>query len=303
MSTKKIAEGDLKERLAHLKDDKYRMVILTDDTLEERLSFKLTKLNVIMAVSTVLLFTVFLTVSSIFFTPIREYIPGYADTNTRRKALELGHSTDSLGKVVVKQAAFIENIKGILLGETGAAELDRIQQSEIDQADSLTLSIEDLDEISDAEKRLRGDVEQKLNYDLLDGINDRQNLSSIADIYFFPPLKGYISSFFDPSKDHLGIDVVAAENEPVKAIGDGVVITSTWTVDTGHTLAIQHEHNLVSFYKHNSVLLKKVGTFVEAGDAIAIIGNSGAESTGIHLHFELWYNQTPIDPIEYINFN
>ncbi len=126
--------------------------------------------------------------------------------------------------------------------------------------------------------------------------------SSPKSYYFFPPLKGYVTNEFEPRSDHFGIDVVAPENEPVKAVMDGVVIFSQWTSETGYVIGLQHGNNLLTLYKHNSVLLKKEGNFVKAGDAIAIIGNSGEQTTGPHLHFELWYNGQPINPRDYIVF-
>ena len=98
------------------------------------------------------------------------------------------------------------------------------------------------------------------------------------------------------------MDVVANKDEAIKAIQDGTVVFTGWTVETGYVIALQHPGNIVSVYKHNSVLLKKEGNIVRAGESIAIIGESGELSTGPHLHFEIWINGNPMDPKDYVVF-
>ena len=117
-----------------------------------------------------------------------------------------------------------------------------------------------------------------------------------------PPISGVISSGFDAEIDHLGVDILAPHDTPVKAIWDGHVITADWTLETGYTIGIQHSNDMVSFYKHNATLLKRTGAFVRAGEAVAIIGNTGKMSSGPHLHFELWLQGKPVDPTNYIDF-
>ncbi|MBK8491772.1 MAG: M23 family metallopeptidase [Saprospirales bacterium] len=125
----------------------------------------------------------------------------------------------------------------------------------------------------------------------------------LEQLYFTPPLTGEISAGFMLDKKHFGVDILAPRNTPVKAVMDGWVIASDWTLETGNTIGIQHDNNLISFYKHNSALLKEIGSYVKAGEAVAIIGNSGTLSDGPHLHFELWHKGVPVDPDQYINFN
>ncbi len=121
-------------------------------------------------------------------------------------------------------------------------------------------------------------------------------------MHFFPPVKGIITRGFNPMEGHYGIDMVAAPNEVVKATLDGTVTMSTWTLETGYVIQIQHDYELISVYKHNATLFKSVGQKVVAGDAIAIVGNSGELTTGPHLHFELWHDRVPLNPVEYIVF-
>lgn len=284
----------LLERLKH----KYRLVVLNDETLEEHLSFRLSQMNVYVLLSTITVVLVILIVMVIAFTPLREYIPGYGDTSTRRTAVEVSYKSDSLESVVLKQDFFIENLKKIIEGNVDSSGIDTAGLSDQTRHDAV-----DLDSISKKELLLRDEIEKRENYELFDTEIGDYEEGSIADFHFFSPIKGYVTDRFDARIEHYGIDIVGAENEPIKAIADGMVITSSWTVETGNVIAIQHKNNLVSFYKHNSVLLKKVGNFVRAGDVIAIIGSSGEKSTGPHLHFELWHNQTPINPLDYIDFN
>jgi murein DD-endopeptidase MepM/ murein hydrolase activator NlpD len=137
---------------------------------------------------------------------------------------------------------------------------------------------------------------------LLTANETKTSKESITNFFFFSPLKGLVTNSFDMKEEHYGIDITAQENEAIKATLDGTVIMSAWTSETGYVIQIQHENNLVSVYKHNSALMKKVGQYVKAGEVVAIIGNSGELTSGTHLHFELWYNGNPIDPQEYMVF-
>mgnify|MGYP001478225520 FL=1 len=133
-------------------------------------------------------------------------------------------------------------------------------------------------------------------------INHNINNADLEDFVFFKPVDGIVSSFFDIKEQHLGIDIVANTNASVKATLDGVVVFADWSVSSGHTLIVQHTDNIVSVYMHNASLTKKSNDFVKAGEVIGIVGNSGESSSDPHLHFELWQNGTPINPVEYLDF-
>jgi murein DD-endopeptidase MepM/ murein hydrolase activator NlpD len=150
---------------------------------------------------------------------------------------------------------------------------------------------------------LAGGGEPKLVENTLSNNTRQAPILNEADYrYLMPPISGVISSAFDAKTEHLGVDILAPHDTPVKAIWDGHVITADWTLETGYTIGIQHSNDMVSFYKHNASLLKKTGAFVRAGEAIAIIGNTGKLSSGPHLHFELWLHGKPVDPANYIDF-
>lgn len=300
MSNRK-QEQSLLEKLSY----KYRMVVMNDDTLEEQWSFRLSQLNMYISFSTLVIILVIIITTLIVFTPLKEYIPGYGDTNMRRQLVEISYATDSLEEVIVKQDAYINNIRSILIDSVDLpipAKSDLSKELVIEDEVDTTKTQVPIEEVSEVEKDLREEIERQENYALLNKKEGSTKMSSIADLHFMPPLKGMINDGFNVNKNHLGVDVLASEHEPIKAVADGVVIVDNWTVEDGYVIGIQHANNTLSFYKHNSVLLKKVGNFVKAGDVIAVIGDSGEETTGPHLHFELWYNQVPVDPTNYITF-
>ena len=111
-----------------------------------------------------------------------------------------------------------------------------------------------------------------------------------------------VTHSFNMAEGHYGVDVVAKENEFIKAALDGTVVFAGWTAGDGYVIELQHSNNLMSIYKHNSDLTKNVGDHVKAGEPIAIIGNTGETSSSTHMHFELWYNGTPVNPQDYVLF-
>ena len=272
---------------------KYRFVILNSDDFEERVSFKLSRLNLFVLSSFALVFLIGGTILLVSLTPLREYIPGYTSTNMRRQVVELNHLSDSLLRVVESKDRYLNNIRLIIDGKT----LEEIN----DTNGSAKLNTEDIvfETISE-DSALRLQVEEEERFNLFGSVNKKEN--SLENVLFFTPIKGVVTQSFNTKIDHLGVDIVAKENEAIKATLPGTVVLSSWTSETGYVIAVLHENNLFSVYKHNSVLLRKQGAKVSAGEAIAIIGNSGELSTGPHLHFELWHNNKPVDPEQYIVF-
>ncbi len=279
--------------------NKYRLVILNDETYEERFSFRLSRLNVFISVGVTAIVLIILTIFLIAFTPLREYIPGYTDVTLSRRVNTLLQKTDSLENVTRQKSVYIEHIKSIIEGKEITIDSAALGQS---------VKPVDLENIQDTrsveDSLLRQEYDSETSYDLYYDENAEleQPAATRSNFTFFTPIKGIITSEFDLLLQHYGIDIVAKKNEAVKATLDGTVIFSDWTVATGHIIGIQHPGNFISVYKHNSVLLKKEGNIVKAGEAIAIVGESGELSTGAHLHFELWHNGTPVDPKEYVAF-
>ena len=222
----------------------------------------------------------------ISLTPLREYIPGYTSVNMRRQVVELNHLSDSLLSAIDSKDRYLQNIKLIVDGKT---------PTEIDNINTSTKNIDDIVfETVSEDSVLRKQIEEEERFSLFTSANNKGQ--SVENVLFFTPIKGVVTQSFNPKNQHLGIDVVSKENEAIKAVLDGTVALSSWTTETGYVIAVLHDNNLFSVYKHNSVLLKKQGAKVSAGEAIAIIGNSGEFSTRPYLHFELWHNSKPIDP-------
>ncbi len=283
--------------------NKYRLVILNDESFEEVSSFRLSRFNVYLFLSTIFVFLVLLISSVLIFTPLKEYIPGYTGSDYRSEIVSLQMRADSLENESQANDLYINNLLQIVNGNTPVVKIDT-PVIDVGAPKKLYDTI-NLKTVSDKEKELRKQMESESSYSLGLNLSLNPNMSqntSLKSFYFFPPLKGYVTDEFDPKKDHFGVDIVAPENEPIKAVMDGVVLFSAWTSETGYVIALQHRNNLISLYKHNSVLLKKEGSYVRAGDVIAIIGNTGEHSTGPHLHFELWYNGIPMNPRDYIVF-
>ena len=260
---------------------KYRFVIMNNDTFEEKFSFRLSPLNIFVTIGSTVILLIIATTYIIAFTPLREYIPGYANVHIQEGFRSLKLKVDSIEETTKEKDLYIQNIKNI------------IQGSNIEE--HIPETYKNIQEENDLIK----DKDKNKNI----GIGENVNTNILAYLYFFKPVNGIISNFYNPSDNHYGIDIVTKQNEYVKSVLKGTVIFSDWTNDGGNVIIIQHEANILSVYKHNSMLLKKAGEYVEEGVPIAIVGNTGQITTGLHLHFELWYDSNPVNPQDYINFN
>lgn len=288
---------DKKENKGRLKK-KYRIVIYNNETYEEKAHFKITLQNFINVVifSTVVL--IVLVAYLIAFTPLREYIPGYTDVSLNRRVYEMERRADSLELVFKQKDLYINNLKKIIMGDD--FETDSINSLLTKTNTNNFNNITDKKSKEDSLFRLEYEAETRNNLFSSDIVDDSH--AEYEQFAFFPPIKGMVTNHFSREEKHYGTDLVADNNSVIKAVADGTVIYADWTVDNGYCIGIQHNGNLFSVYKHNAVLLKEDGDFVTAGDVIAIYGNSGSMSTGPHLHFELWYNGTPLNPEDYISF-
>ena len=283
---------DKPKKLERLKN-KYRLVIVDEDTFEEKMSLRLSQLNVFVVIGISSLVLILLVILLIAFTPLKEFIPGYANVNVRKQGVENFLKSDSIQVVLAENNLYIDNIKHIIQGDS----IDFDDKSIIDSNANYTdIKNEPIGE--DSVLRYMIETEEKYNLFKTAGSTP----GNISSFIFLQPLKGTVTNRFNIKKKHFGIDVVAPKNEAIKATLDGTVIFAEWTVETGYVIQLQHADNIVSIYKHNSVLHKEVGDHIKAGEVIAIVGNSGELSTGPHLHFELWYNGIPINPEDYMMF-
>jgi len=277
---------------------KYRFVVRKEDTYEERFSFRLSRLNVFVFAGIFVILLIVLTIYLIAFTPLREYIPGYTDLELKEQVYDLQMKADSIEREFIRKDNYINNIRLLING--GQPE-DNSEQGFIDSTKSYN-NIEIVHSENDSFLRAQFESDDKYDLNLFKYRRMSDSHLKIGDFNFFTPLKGMITNVFDPDRGHYGVDIVAGRNEAVLSTLPGVILFADWTVETGYVIAIQHKSNIISVYKHNSVLLKNQGTYVTAGEPIAIVGASGELSSGPHLHFELWYDGKPINAADYINF-
>jgi len=288
MAKKKKEQKRITKKLLN----KYRLVILNEDTFEERISFKLNRLNVFVMVTITGILLVSGTTFLIAFTPLREYIPGYSSTSLNLKATRLVATTDSLESRIVVNQQYYNSIKKVLTGDVKTVEFD------LDSAvQSQKVNLEEIDlSPSDQDMRLREEVSKEDKYSLFE--NEKSN----SDFSLFSPVKGNITSGYDVTQKHYGVDVAIPKDTPIQAASAGTVIFSEWTAETGYVIILKHANNLLTVYKHNASLTKQQGEQVKAGEVIATAGSTGELSTGPHLHFELWRDGYPTDPTNFVDF-
>jgi murein DD-endopeptidase MepM/ murein hydrolase activator NlpD len=287
-----MSEKKKEKRFAKKLLHKYRLVILNEDTFEERFAIKLTRLNVfvIVALSSILLIsgTIFL----IAFTSLREYIPGYSSTALKQQATELNYKADSLQEVINMNQQYYESIKKVLTGDVKMGEVNMDSILEAAKSENQTIDITPTKEDS----LLRSLVDKEDKYNIFETSIPTSNL------VLFPPVNGTISENYNVEEKHYAIDIVVAKDTPVKATADGTIIFGEWTAETGYVVIIEHSNELISVYKHNGSLTKRQGDLVKAGEVIAMAGNTGEFTTGPHLHFELWSRGYPVNPANFIDF-
>ena len=268
---------------------KYKLTIINENTLEEIVGIHVSKLNGLSVLLSVLVVLFLIASCIIAFTPLRNYLPGYMNSEVRNQIVENALRVDSLQQLVERQNLYIMNIQDIFSG--------RVQIDSVQTLDSLVTARQDtLMERTKREEEFRRQYEESEKYNLT-------TIPSQPDVHGFilyRPTRGMVSDHFDVEKKHFGTDIAANPNESILATMDGTIVLSTYTTETGYLIIVQHNQDFVSVYKHCGSLLKKEGDRVKGGEAIALVGNSGTLSTGPHLHFELWYKGRPINSEKYI---
>lgn len=270
---------------------KYKLTIINENTLEEVVGLRVSKLNGISVLLSVL--TVLFVVASLIiaFTPLRNYLPGYMNSEVRAQVVVNALRVDSLRQLLEKQNHYIMNIQDIFSGN--------IKADTVHSMDSLTrLRKDSLMERTQREAEFRKQYEEAEKYNL----TSNTTRPEVDGLIFYRPTRGMISSPFDAEKKHFGTDIAANPGESVLATLDGTVILSTYTAETGYLIEVQHNRDFISVYKHCGSLLKKEGDAVKGGEVVALVGNTGKQSTGPHLHFELWHKGRAVNPEQYIVF-
>ena len=271
---------------------KYKLSVINETSYEEVFNFRLSQLHVLTALSVLAVILVVLTILLIAFTDLREFIPGYPDGNMRQMIAQNALRVDSPENELLKRDRFFKSIRLVLNG----GDTTSLERSREDTARYRNDTIRF--QISEQENEFRAAIEERERFNLSLGMKEQNH-----DYYhFFPPVEGIVTQSFDEKKRHYGTDIVAKANAKVAAVLDGVVIFTDWTVKTGYVIQVQHTNDLISVYKHNSILLKKQGDYVRAGEVLGVVGNTGEESSGPHLHFELWRAGNPLNPENFIKF-
>jgi murein DD-endopeptidase MepM/ murein hydrolase activator NlpD len=283
-----------KKTLTDWLSNRYQLVVRNEENLAEKhtVNFTYGRVLVIGVTIFVLLLTASLFLSRTLLA--QWFDPRHAQLEANRDLARLYANFDSVARRTEQQDLFIRNFQRMLRGDTSS---DFREPSEIMQ--SMAVPGLELDP-SAADSAFRKEYEQS---DLaFIAVSNSNKYNELQETFFFSPTTGFVSDKFDVKKGHYGIDIVTKTNEPVKCIADGTVVFASWTQDSGYVIGIQHPGNLLSIYKHNAGLYKKVGTFVNAGEILSIVGNSGEMTNGPHLHFELWYNGNAINPEEFVTF-
>jgi murein DD-endopeptidase MepM/ murein hydrolase activator NlpD len=297
----------LKDWMAKLKDNpisdvikhKHRFVVMDTDTFKEKFSFQLSGINLFVTVGITVIVLIVLTTVLIAFTPLREMIPGYTDTEMVEQTYENAHRVDSLETELANQEWMVATIQAILSGQKVSPEFDSVRND-------TTASLQQVAKAyrhSMEDSLLRIEVEQEDNQYQVKVAN-RQSASpveapTVAHL-FFAPMKGNIVAGFDAN--HPGVDIAGSASQPVTSAYRGTVVFAGFTVDEGHVIVLQHPGNVLTVYKDNGALLKHRGDVVRAGEPIAYIGTTGRRELGPHLHFEIWVSGIPVNPEEYISF-
>lgn len=288
MAKKSAKKKSLKKRLFN----KNRLVLLNEDTFEERFSLRLNLMNVFVLITVVSIIMLTLTTYVIAFTSLREYIPGYSSPKLNKQVMELTIKSDSLQNVLQQNQVYMESIRKVLMGE--------IEPVPVNKDSLIATGVERISETdfipSKEDSILRNEVAVEDKYNVFEKAEHKVGL------VLFSPVKGHITNGFSAKEKHYAVDIALASGTPIKTIANGTVLFADWTPTNGNVIIINHSEGIMSVYKHCQSLTKSQGDTVHSGEVIATAGNTGTQSTGVHLHFELWKNGHPVDPTNFIDF-
>lgn len=281
------------KRFTRFLGKKYRLVILSDATFGEKISLRLSPLGIIIGMAAITIVMTSLVISLVAFTPLREYIPGYGDIAERNQILQLNVKADSLEQAVGSRDVYLSTVLKAVdeKVETKSPKPKKDTTGKFAKVNThpSALDVEFRKEYEENKGNAAASV-AKLKY------------SGLSEAVFFTPVKGLITESFNITEDHYGVDIVTKQDETIKTTLDGTIIFTGFSASDGNVVQVQHSNNLISIYKHCSAFLKTTGDRVKSGEAIAVVGNTGEKSRGPHLHFELWFNGSPINPQEFVAF-
>lgn len=280
-------------RLRIFLKNKYRLVILNDNTFGEKFSWRLSPMSMIVGILAITIVMATLVISLVAFTPLREYIPGYGTVAERKQILNLTAKADSIEQILEARDTYMSNVLNVL-NDKLETRLDKPKKDTTGKYSGVNTNP------SGKDIEFRNDFENNKNSSVADISNSK--LKGLTDLIFYTPVKGIITSSYNLSEEHFGVDIVTKPDEIIKSTLDGTIVFTGYSAEDGYVIHVQHTNNLTSIYKHNAELLKKTGDRIKSGEPIAIVGNTGEKSKGPHLHFELWYNGIPVNPQECVAF-
>jgi murein DD-endopeptidase MepM/ murein hydrolase activator NlpD len=288
MSLKRFRKDRIKKQLF----TKNRLVILNEETFEEIFSLKLTLMNVFLVATLGAFIIIFVTTYVIAFTPLKEYIPGYSSSKLKQEATDLALKSDSLTTLLQNNEIYLASVRKALTGDVDYMKLskDSIKAGAVDNKGANLNP-------SESELELRKKVALEDKYNLFEKAKPK------VDLVLFPPVRGPITEKYNAKEKHFAVDIALPKNTPIKAVANGTVIFADWTPTNGNVVILRHNNEILSVYKHCESLTITQGDVVRTSEVIAIGGTSGEQSTGIHLHFELWKDGYPIDPTQFIDFD
>lgn len=279
---------------------KNRIVVLDQVSFEEKRVFNVSKFSLLIYSSFIIIALLFFFFLLISITNLKTYIPGFPNPIEQQSAIDKQITIDMKLEEILSMKSvedqYFTNLKQLLNGSVPTTAIDSFKKEFQKIAPLIN------DNITETEKSLREKVKKREKYEIDVFQGGALSHEVLPEVLLYPPIKGEITNKMNISTGHFGVDIIAPKNEAVMAILKGTVVYKSWSPDDGHVIHIQHKKNLLSVYKHNSQILKQTGETVEAGEPIAIVGNSGNLSNGLHLHFELWHNGFAIDPEKFINF-
>jgi len=286
-------KGEKVNKVSGLKKlfNQYRIVVISEQTFEDKFYFRLSRITVILASLLSITFIATSTYFVIAYSPIKEFIPGYPSSKMRIEAISNAIKVDSITLNIEKQQRYLQAIKSALSGEIKAEEIPALA------IENTQKTFINPPKTSEEDSILRAIIAEEDKYNVISDNDD-------APLFIlFTPAKGIVSEKFSLEEKHFAVDIALKENAPIKSVARGTVIFSEWTAETGYVIILEHPYGLLSVYKHNESLTKLQGDNVEAGEVIALAGNTGEFSTGFHLHFELWTEGYPLDPEKFIDFS
>jgi len=269
---------------------KYRLSIYDREKLIEVMSFPISRARIVLGILLIAALSVTSAYYLVFYTRLKLYMPDYPSPQVWRSIHYNSIMVDSLVTQIEQRDRFIQNISSVIMGNIP----DSSDEAGIKLAE-YNVKIENNNEEPIFEKLIGPDV-YRFNF------SESSSFDEMDRINFFPPINGVVINRFNSSPGHFGTDIVGRFDTNIYSVLDGTVIFAEWSTSTGYVVQIQHKHDLISVYKHNSGILVQQGDKVKAGEVIAIMGNEGELTTGPHLHFELWRNGLALDPEQYINF-